>query len=374
MTKKEIQKIKRIRRLVALLIIIVLLVFLLWFFFRKKDFSIEYQINDFLIEETYHKNENTYLFTIKNENQEYHTLLTNVNFFSKKVISKIEKLETEGQTCLRITSSKTKMNPLCMKNNEQVSLYLTSDKMKENFTIPTEESNEDAYHQINIFSYQHHNYYIWNYRGFYHLNESNKEEMNLFSKDIYDAKLITKTSDYLWVPNYNEEFYFKSCYIINQKTGKQEVWNLKEPIYFDSVVLGVYEDEIYLVDKHEKIEWKLNPKKKTMEKIGSESKGGVTYNKGFIDVSMTKLMNQENSFKEIFPMDYEMNNGIYETFYEYKIKIRQANPTKIIQKNEEEVFYLVDNTLYSFNDTFGEIKLLDYFEWHFNNENVIFIF
>ena len=308
MNKWNLKQIKRKRRLVALLLLLAILLGIVWLIFRKKDFTEKYTIQDYEITENYNKKENTYDIEIKKGEIIYYTVLPEVNFHSKKIIKKIEEKSTENETCILPISQKIKLNPICLQNNTQVSLYLTSEEMKSQFEISTLTKANDTYEQINISNYLKHTFYIWNYRGFYKIAENNKEKIELFSKDIYDSKLITQVQNYLWIPNFEEEHFFNSVILLNLNNGKQEIWNLKNPIYFESVILGVDQEEIYLVDKHEKIEWVINIKKKTMKKIGTSTKNGKTYQNGWKEMSITKLINKR-LFKRIINKRYTNKNN-----------------------------------------------------------------
>lgn len=357
----------------AFLLILIGIFFLL---FRRRDFSLTYKIDGFDIKETYQKENNVYFFEIAKENETYHTILTDVNFFAQKIIYHIEEYQEKNETCLKIHSNKSKFSPLCIRDSKEVSLSLTSDEMKNHFVIDTLTPRNETYQQISIINTHYHDFYIWNYRGFYHINDQITESISLFSKDIYDSKLklMAQVEDYLWIPNYNSEYYFQESYILNRKTGKQETWSLKEPIYFDSVILGVYQNEIYLLDKHEKVEWKINPQTKKMTKVGTEGKGGIIYENGWKSITMNKLLYQDVSFVGTLPIDYQMNGAFTKNFSNASILIRENVPNKVVGKTNDAVYYLVGDTLYSYTDTYGEVPLLSYFEWNFNNENVIFIF
>ncbi len=371
--KNNLKSIKKRRRLIAGIILLLFLIIFFWLLFQKRDFIVTYEKDGFQITEEYQKKENIYLFTIQKEEKEYQTILTEPHFYNKKIIQNIIEFQENEETCITLTSKKAKFFPLCLNENNAISYHLISEEMKSHLSFETLEPKEQTYQQMNIMNTLNHEFFIWNYRGFYEISDKSQKELPLFEKDIYDAKLITKTSDYILIPNYNQEYYFSSVYLLNRKTLKYEEWNLKQNIYFDSQVLGIYNDEIYLVDKHEKKEYVLNPKKKTINKVGNNDYGKV-YENGWQEVSMTKLTTQEYSFQGLYPIDYQIEDALYEVFNNYKRKITQNKPTKIIQKNESEIFYLEGDTLYSYTDRLGNIKLISYFEWNFNNQNTIFIF
>ena len=268
MLKKNI---KVRRRIVFLIISFLFLIFLFWLFFFKKNYQIEYTKDDYHIIENFDKDKDYYNFKITKDDLSYTVSLANQNFISKKLIKHIETFTNEEETCIKVTSNKLRFYPLCLKNNEQISYWLVSEEMKNNFTYSQKEEMNDTYQNITIKDYNYQDYYIWNYHGFYHLNNEQKESIDLFTNDIYEPKLLYQVDNFLFIPSYENNYYFTSAYILNMKDGSYEEWQLKEKIYFDSVILGVYDKELYLVDKHEKKEWTINPSKKKIKLIAESN-------------------------------------------------------------------------------------------------------
>lgn len=373
---RSVNKIKRRRRLVVFILFLIIILLVIFNIIRKKDYQITYNKNNFTIEETYNKTENFYSFVIKKEETTYFTVLLNKHFFTKKIIYDINEFVTETEKCILINSNKVRFEPLCVNESGEISYHLVSDEMKEKINYVDnffgEEINE-TYFNILTYNTVYQSFYIWNYHGFYVIDKDKQEEITLFNKDIYTPSLIAQVDNYLFVPDYEANYYFNKAYVIDMNSGKVNTWNLSDSIYFDSVILGVYEDSFYLVDKHEKKEWKINIKKQQMEQVGSESNGGIIYQNGFIDVTMNKLVYQDYQFTGILPFTYEINNGLYLLYKDYKRQLIKESPTKIIKIDNDVVYYLKNDSLYVYMPSYGEIKLMNYFEWNFNSNNVIFI-
>ncbi len=367
-------KTKQKRRFIALMIIFLLLFLIFFLLFRKTNYTLEYKIDGFTVQEEYDKDSDYFTFILTKDDKSYTTVLQNQHSRTKKLIYQINEYRIEEESCIEVFSNQLRFYPLCLKNEEQISYHLTSEEMKENFDFKSINTIDETYKSFQIKNYFYKTYYIWNYQGFYRINDNIKEQIKLFSQDVYDPKLIYQVDNLLFIPDYDSNYYFNKAYILDMSTGKYDTWNLTETLYFDSVILGTYENEFYLVDKHEKKEWKINLKKKTMELIGTESKGGKTYQNGFIETTMSKLMNQNMFFTGTTIIDYQNENGLYKTYHNYQERIRQESPTQIVSKQEQTVFYLVDDTLYCFTEDYGEIQIMTYFEWNFNYNNVIFIY
>lgn len=370
MLKKNI---KVRRRIVFLIISFLFLIFLFCFFFFKKNYQIEYTKDDYHIIENFDKDKDYYNFKITKDDLSYTVSLANQNFISKKLIKHIETFTNEEETCIKVTSNKLRFYPLCLKNNEQISYWLVSEEMKNNFTYSQKEEMNDTYQNITIKDYNYQDYYIWNYHGFYHLNNEQKESIDLFTNDIYEPKLLYQVDNFLFIPSYENNYYFTSAYILNMKDGSYEEWQLKEKIYFDSVILGVYDKELYLVDKHEKKEWTINPSKKKIKLIAESNEKGLTYQNGFQKVMMTKLTTQDYYFTGLNVFEYRIDNGLYKSNLFGKEKILNESPKVIVGQKDDTVYYLKEDKLYMNSPFYGEVLLMSYFEWNFNYQNVIFI-
>lgn len=373
---KKIQ-IKQRRRLILLLIVILIIAIVLFLTFRKKDYTVTYNVGDFEITESYHKDLNYYSFILTKGETNLFSTVNNQHFTAKKIVNQITGYQEEDETCYILSSNKVRFEPLCTKNEEQISYHLTSDNMKEKLERTTEKQENTiltTYNNINIYNYAYYDYYIWNYRGFYHINENIEENITLFDQDIYNPSLIVQVEDILLIPDYNADYYFDKIYLLDMNTGKTSTWNLDTSIYFDSAILGVYQKEVYLVDKHEKIEWKLNIEKNIQERVGTENSGGIIYENGWANVSMNRLIYQNNKFTGLNILDYQITDqGLYAIYENYQKKIKENAPTSIVTQKNNDIFYLINDNLYYFSESNGEMLIMNYFEWNFNSQNVIFI-
>ena len=133
-----------------------------------------------------------------------------------------------------------------------------------------------------------------------------------------------------------------------------------------------HQERTKLYNKHEKIEWEIDLKKQKMTKVSNNDTGKI-YDNGFKDVSLNSLLYQDMTFKGVQPYTYIIDNGLYYEALNKRIKISQNTPKTIVYYDDEWVYYLVDDILYASSFTYGETKILQYFEWNFNYQNVIFI-
>ncbi len=119
------------------------------------------------------------------------------------------------------------------------------------------------------------------------------------------------------------------------------------------------------------------PHKKKMRIVAKSNNQATIYEEGQISkVSLTKLINKEQTFTYKENYKYQLiNNQLYLSYLDSSNKIKVSNQKidTIISTYEENVYYLIDDTLYKYNLKYGEVKLIQYSDWEFNYKNLIFI-
>ena len=74
------------------------------------------------------------------------------------------------------------------------------------------------------------------------------------------------------------------------KNKNKETWQLNYDISFESYILGTVDNYIYIVDKKNKTEYRLDIKTREMKVVGNDTNGGITYNNSkYEDISMYTL-------------------------------------------------------------------------------------
>lgn len=370
-------KIKQRRRRVAFLILCLLLLLAIYFILHAKNYEKKYSRNDFTIKETFDKDLKWYTFEIKKENKVWTFAVPHSYIHSKKLISQITLLEEGNTSCILLESAKLNTYPQCIQDNKQIDAHLVNDNMKKllNLQMPPENQKE-TYEKVDIQNLDENTYYLWNYKGFYQISQKRKAFIPIFEKDIYDISQVIQLNRYLVIPDYNSNYYFNRFYILDMKDGNTETWDFKESIYFDGYYLGKYKQSLFYVDKKNKIEWEINPKKEKMRKVGTPSKNGKILENGeWNKISMNKLASENYAFKQKSPYEITIDNGLWIKYLNtsQKKKISNQKVKEIVAIMNEKIYYLVGDSLYSYNEEIGEVLIMNYFEWNFNFKNMIFI-
>ncbi|MCI8394310.1 MAG: hypothetical protein HFH86_02370 [Bacilli bacterium] len=377
--KYKKSKIKQTRRRMALFFFILFIVLILYFVLHARNYEKTYQLNEFQIKEQYDKNQKVYTFEVTKEQKTFHFIVEHSYLQKKKLLTKIDWLEEDNITCIIPHSDKLKTYPQCIQNEEAVDYHLLESELKnrlaESYFIKFY-SNKETYEKIDIRNLDHNTYYIWNYKGFYRINQKTRQNISLFEKDIYDITNIAQVKDYLLIPDYNASYYFNKFYVLQMSNGKQSTWDFKESLYFDGYFMGSDDNSLFYMDRKNKIQWELLPKRKKMRKVGTENKNGKVLENGeWEKISTTKLANETVRFSKQTIYQYEIDNGLYVKYLDCpsRKKISNRNVKEIVTTIQNKVYYLAGESLYYYTEETGEVEVMSYFEWNFNYKNMIFI-
>ena len=355
------------------LTLIVLFLIFIFFLFRSVNYTKEYEVNDVKIIESYNKENDYYYFTFNYDGKKLDYLYESNYKKTRTFIKDITIIKDEDNFCLIPKGNTLKFIPLCIEDNEIIYYKNVSEKLKEqipNEYLKEDEELNDIYQDINIYN-RNYTYLLWNYNGFYYINQDTAKEIKLFDKELYNVNLITYAKDYLIIPDYDNEYTYNKFYRITIKNGTLKEYDLNRDIYFDSYYPGYEKNNLYIVDNKEKEMYELNVKNGELEKIKPKM-----YNNGtWENVGIKSLINQNKSFNYETNYQYELvAEKLYLTYKKGKMQtLIDSDITNIIRLKDNLVFYLKNDTFYVFEPLTGSSRLLSYFEWNFNNENMIYV-
>lgn len=378
MKKKYKLKKSAIVILVLFILLIVALILFIISLFKTKSYSLEYNIDKYEINENYDNKDKYYYYEITTDKITYEFIHNSEYHKEKQLIKEVKEYNDGDYTCLKVVSDYISTYPLCSYKNQLIDYHLTSETLQDKLS--------DYYKTPKVIDKTHDNYTIynnnldllvWSYKGFNYISEDKIKFIKIFDKDIYEIPLATKINDYILIPDYEQEHNFNKVYILNLETLKVEKWKLKYDISFDSYVLGTNDKSIFLIDKKNQKEYELVPHKQKMRLLASSNDKGTVYEEGSINkVSMNKLVSKEQQFTYKQNYKYFLKNKTLYLSYlnsSNKIKVSEKKIDKIVYSNNDEVYYLIDYTLYRYSLKYGEEKLISYSEWEFNSNNLIFI-
>ncbi len=386
---------------IILLIIIILFLQLILFILKTKH-NVNYIVvnnkEKIKINETY-KN-NNYLFDIEYKNKNITFSYDNKFYKAKKVIKDILVYEKDDLVCIYpVLKNNQNYNIICSKDD----LMYHYDYFKSELTPFTSYLTEQGYinsawfynnSKINMgnLTFYHENInkntyiYIWKYKGFYTLNSKKQQTLDILKNDTYVNTLGIKVGKYYVLPNYDEKYNFSSFYIINMTNNRVKTLKLDKKITNDYYNNGVIDNKLYLFDVDNLIQYKLNPKKNKIEKI-SNTEALFYDNDKFIkrnlyDFKENKLIFNEKQedvsfdYKKLFVNDnhyyyLEKNNNMiyYNKFIDNKMILFNIKDISNIKLVNNYLYFISEDTLYSFNIDEGIKMLIKYSEFYYNPTN-----
>lgn len=338
--------------------------------YNFSDYSLEYKINNYSIKTIY--SDNRLYYEIDNK---YNFDVYKNSYFKKYLISDIRVLDVSDYECILPVIDGIDTYPLCYKDGNMISYYLIDSDVLSEYKKYYDNSTLkvfDYYNNLSDYSA------IWNYKGYYILHSNNYYNIELFNNDKYDNSLSFIYNDVIYTPNYEEDHTFSSFVTLNIKSRKVSKIDLSYDIDYDSYIVGLYENNIYLFDNKYSILYEFNPRKEKLSIKGSNSKGYTRFENGN-EVSCSKSEYKVNKIK------YDSDNSIYKYIKDdtgvYRIINNSSIRTyisfddiKIIYKVRNSIYYIYKDSVYKYNDISGSEKIVTYSELEFNNDNMIFMY
>lgn len=363
---------------ILILLIIISFSFFLISYFKVRNYEIKYEFKNYKVLEKYDKKSKNYYINIKKGKQDYFYIISEKYSRNRKLVKNIKSFTKDSDSCLILTFKNKKNYISCKSNDEFVSYQMINNDLKNRIksygTKKYKLDKSSKYKNININTLYNKKIFVWNYHGFYYLSNDNKHDIKMFNNDTYNVNLIGQIDKYLLVPNYSKEFEFNSFKILNTENLKIEDFKLKDYISFDSYIMGINEDSIFYYDTKYHKEYELVPYKKKYRTINN-----YIYDKGNkVNKSEVILSNNEVKFNYDVTYTYKLiDNKLYRynKYNKDKELITNLEVKEIVSSdNKNNVYFISEDSLYVYNDLYGSLKLLEYFELNFNYKNIFYIF
>jgi len=367
---------------------------------------------NFEIVEIYEKEKDyeNYVFKIKEDTNTFYFHNSSKLNKKDKIISNVEYFEKDELYCIYPVIENKSMNSeiVCLKNNKLLTysaLKSMSDYRVDEFVIILKNKNYEnlswinndtltPYHDKQIYKdnlIDNETIILFNYDSIDYYTKEKIDTINLFRNDRYENDLGVLVNNYYVIPNYDQRHEFNSIYIINLKDKSKKEFVFSEEISFDSYINGVVDNDIYLFDKDNKVQYKINPKDETIEIVGSIDVLCKYYNGDkFIEMSVGEFVNKKQIFKE------KIDTKILEKYEGYNIYqkgniyyLTKGNEVYILYKNylsnpvllfkddinnitfkDENIYYIKDNLIKRYNPSFGLKNLIIYNELKYNHQNI----
>lgn len=364
------------KRLVRFLLFIFVIIFVyIIVLIVPRDYEVDYIVNRVKINEKYNKELKRYEFVFVYDSREYPLVIDGGYSFRQKHISNIDINEDNQDTCLDITYNDS-FYYICSDSDGLKDYRLVnSDLYDSNYPVVNNNSLIVSYNGIDIYD-KSNVYLIWNYNGYIRIGDSNSK-LELFDVEKYTSSYSYQSGNYLVIPDYDSDYFFKMFYVYDVLSNKLKSIEFDYEISYNLLYLGTYKNCFYFLDLKNKNEYVINFKNYSIKLINENDNDGLFYNgdKLVVEKVDTLVKNEEKFPEEFNKYSYLLdNNCLYQVINGYRVRVSNLSITSIISQIGDTVYYLVDDCLYSYSYSDGERLLLRYKEWKFNYRNQIFIF
>lgn len=418
--KRRRLKIKNIMLLVVIVIMIIYIIKNLIIIFNNGHdvkYKIDKKNNVFSIREVYTQNrkneKNNYYFTITINDTKF-VFQTYKNFSrKKKIIKEIKYFKEDDYECiLPILRNDELISDVVCKYKDKYFHYntikgnnLELDKFVQKideYNINNDLEKIASLNEVTVYSKLLDNHYLFiqNYKGIYTINKNNKniiQDNKLFHQDVYKGIVSALCGKYFMIADYNKVYDFNEINVIDITNNKKSTVISNSSISLDSYIQGVVDDDIYLIDRSNKKQYKINIKNNKVLEIGNIKNNIKIYEKDkFVSKNIYNALNEELYFNyyrvsnklndiEYYRVDkvgnnlsgyyymYEKKNNLYYVYRSnvqdtsYRIFLFNTDNIDNIIYSDDYIYYKDDVYIKYYHDETGEQTVIKNSELEFNN-------
>ena len=293
------------RRIFGLLFIMFALYILvqLAYNYLIKGYEIDYEINGYNVHERYiartSGEKDSYYIEVKDGNDTFY-LNTYKNFGKQKeIVTNVNIIKGKSYKCAYFNlKNNVKVNITCIKDNIT---YNYNDIKGKDSSLDNQiksldydinkftDTAEEVKRVVGIYVSQSnlvngHFMGLSSYRGVYLINNYSDVkflyEVDLFENDKTNQSISTFVSHYYLVADYDQEYSFDKFYLVDITFGDKSEIKYHSKISFDSYIMGVIGNKVYLLDCDNKKQYEIDISSRTIIEIGNESLGIKYYKNG----------------------------------------------------------------------------------------------
>ena len=388
------------KKLFNLLIVLVILYFGIEISFinLNKGHNLEYKIktkeHTFNIKEIYtqkKKNEKTnYYFEIKVDDITFNYQTYNNYKKANYIIKKIDYYDGDYK-CINIKDKdgNSISDVLCIKDNMEY--YYNSIKGEEekldNFVNNLKgynkyiDSVKDIIDAEQVILYpnniiEDHYIALQNYKGIYLINKIDKiKNINIFKNDVYTNESSIVSGKYYISADYNEEYKFHDFYLVNIKNGKKSTISSDTSLSLDSYIQGTIDNDVYLFDKSNKTQYRINLKNDTVKVSGTKSEGIQVYNNNDYTIGSAYDASSNKVIFNKYKVDNKFNGKEYNRVDKVGNKLSGYYYLYLKEDNNYKVYRasIQNKNILTYLFTTDDIENIYYYDdyVYFKNENFI---
>ena len=412
---------KYIRVYITILILFIIARLLFCYFYKggEKRYTIQNDADLFTISENYVRNQpnelNHYYFEVHFSENTFNFFVEDIFKMRRYIIETVYSFHNSEYSCILpiFANDKVETDILCYQDSmlyhyrdlkgQSSALDSFADSMKmygyqmDFSSTSTLSENGMQIQNRNLVS--SHTLAVPSYKGLYIIkpgDSSVSTTIDLFHQDVYMQPIQGVASKYYVVADYDNSYTFHKFLLIDLSNGKKASMISDVPISFDSYVQGVVEDSMYVMDRSNRKQYKIDMAKKIVSISGNSNVGVQYYQNGKYEIrNIYDALNQD-----LYMYPYRLESDVYEfvdlyngIYYSY-LKVNDGydvyisfleNPSLYsfgfhltsldrIQYVDDYVYYIEDDTLFYYHPKYGVIDIVTYSEFFYNSNLKFWIY
>ena len=385
--------------------LIILVIYELCFNYLKSGHEIDYILKndneEYNIVETYSRDYKKDIYIIKVTNDDFSYVFSVKNDYNKRknIVKKVNEYSKDDTKCLNLKLvDDSYSETICKYNDKLYSYYFLKDKLKieeldyylEKYPEEPNMISHDVL-QVNASVFEKNEYLIFHLPKemvFFHPSANVTESFKFATLDNYKNTYGHLVGKFYVIPRIINKPEFYDYLVYNIEKNKLDNITLGTPISVNSYYNGDYNDELYITDKSNLRQYKLNPGTRKVELVATVEEKGYIFNKGKEErVSIYKLVDNNTYFSQdskayskisydtIFEQDdyaYFVKDGtfykVYKKYPETVIALFSANDPKNIKVINDTIYFIEDTKIRKYNNK-GNNLVMVYNELSSNYEN-----
>ncbi len=386
--------------------IILLFIYQILFNMLKSEHSLSYVVMDknksYLVNENYIRNQDYEIYYIDIADEDNHYIFTVNNKFNKvkNIVKSVKLFNNNNIGCMVIQLINDEYSePMCIKNNvlnsylnvkSELGMEKELEKYESTFNEKTDKIIGKYKINANIKNLEKdETLIVYNLKNLVIFKDDKVESVVFGTKDYYQNNYGILIGKYYVIPSILEKPDINSFIVHDVDKRITDNIKIETPISKSMYYNGVYNNELYITDKSNNKQYKLNPAKKTFDLVADEETEALVIKKGEEErVPILNITEKEVHFTEaknttyknikydkLYPNEifaYYQKDGkfykVYEKFQDYPIFLFEAPNAKNVVVKKENIYFIEGTKLYKYNK-YGLNVVIDNEEFEFNYKN-----
>ncbi len=385
--------------------LIILVIYELCFNYLKSGHEINYILKnddtEYNITETYSRDYRKDVYIIKVTNDDFSYVFSVRNDYNKRknIVKKVNEYIKDDTKCLNLELVDTKYSEtICRSEDNLYSYNYLKDKLQieeldyylEKYPEEPEKMTYDVL-TINPLVFEKNEYFIFHLPKemvFFHPSANVTETFKFATNDNYKNTYGHLVGKYYVIPRIINKPEFYDYLVYDIEKNKLDNITLGTPISVNSYYNGDYNNELYITDRSNLRQYKLNPGTKKVELVATVEEKAYIFNKekeervsiynlidNYVYFSEDSKAYSKLSYDAIYEQDdyaYFVKDGtfykVYKMYPDIAITLFSATEPRNIRVVNDTIYFIEDNKVRKYNNK-GTNLIMTFNELSSNYEN-----